>query len=86
MYIVELSFDGNPARLDLRPAHRQKLSALHAAGSLVLAGPFPDQSGAVLIFDLPDEAAVDKVMADDPYYRADGVTIVRKQPWEPLPL
>lgn len=86
MYIVELAFDGSPDRLELRPAHRQKLTDLRAKGTLVQAGPFPDESGAVLIFDLPDEAAVDETMSDDPYYRAKGVTVVRKQPWNPLPL
>lgn len=86
MYLVELAFDGSPDRLELRPEHRAKLTALHAAGTIVLAGPFPDESGAMLVFDLPDEAAVDAVLADDPYYAAKGVTVVRKQPWNPLPL
>lgn len=86
MYIVELSFDGSPERLELRPAHREKLAALHAKGTCPMAGPFPDQSGAALIFDVDTEAEVDAILDDDPYYRAKGVTVVRKQPWSPLPL
>ncbi|MGH8876476.1 MAG: YciI family protein [Stackebrandtia sp.] len=86
MYLVELSFDGDPDRLALRPAHREKLADLHARGIVPMAGPFPDESGAVLVFDVADEAELDTVMADDPYYRAKGVTITRKQPWKPLPL
>ena len=86
MFLVELSFDDRPDRLELRPAHREKLSALHARGIVPLAGPYPDGSGAMLVFDVADEAEVDRILADDPYYSAAGVTIVRKQPWDTLPL
>ena len=81
MYVVELAFDGNPARLALRPAHRDKLTALHAAGKVRLAGPYADESGALLVFDVPDEEALDAIIADDPYYAADGVRIVRRTQW-----
>jgi uncharacterized protein len=81
MYVVELAFDGNPARLALRPAHRDKLAALHAAGKVRLAGPYADESGALLVFDVPDEEALDAIIADDPYYAADGVRIVRRTRW-----
>jgi uncharacterized protein len=54
-----------------RPAHRERLAALHAAGRLVLAGPWADDSGALLVFrdDPADE------LADDPYYATPGVTV-----------
>lgn len=81
MYVVELAFDGNPARLELRPAHREKLTALHAAGTVRMAGPYADDSGALLVFDVPDEEALDAILADDPYYVADGVRIVRRTEW-----
>ena len=84
MFLVELAFDGNPARLALRPAHRAKLADLHASGTVRIAGPYDDQSGAALVFDVPDEATLDAVLADDPYYAADGVTIVRRVPFTPV--
>lgn len=84
MFVVELAFDGNPARLALRPAHRDKLRALHEAGRLVLAGPFADESGALLVLDVADAAEVAALLDDDPYYRAPGVTIVRQQEWTPV--
>lgn len=84
MYVVELAFDGNPARLELRPAHREKLAALHATGKVRMAGPYADDSGALLVFDVPDDNALDAVIADDPYYAADGVRIVRRVEWNPV--
>lgn len=75
MWIVRLSFDGNPARLELRPAHRERLTALHAEGRVRMAGPYADGTGAVVVFDVPDRATLDGLIAEDPYYGAAGVTV-----------
>lgn len=48
-----------------------------------MAGPWPDDSGALLVFDT-DEAGVDEIMAGDPYYRAPGVTVVSVRSWQPI--
>jgi uncharacterized protein YciI len=84
MYVVELAFDAQQDRLALRPEHRRKLSQLHRQGKLLTAGPYSDDSGALLIFSVSNESEVDELMADDPYYRANGVTVVRKQSWQPV--
>ncbi|MEV6967626.1 YciI family protein [Hamadaea sp. NPDC051192] len=83
MHVIELSFDGNPDRLAARPAHREYLAALHAEGVVVASGPFPDDSGALLIFDV-DRARVDQIIAEDAYYRAPGVTVVSVREWSPI--
>lgn len=83
VYLLELAFDGSPDRLALRPAHRERLRVLHEAGRVVLAGPYSDESGALLVFDVTGEE-LDAIVADDPYYRAPGVTIVRQQEWQPI--
>ncbi|MGH9209254.1 MAG: YciI family protein [Acidimicrobiales bacterium] len=84
MFVVELAFGGNPERLAARPAHRERLQRLHESGILRLAGPFADDSGALLIFDVPDEPALEGILADDPYYATPGVTVVRRQQWSLL--
>ena len=81
MYAVELEFSGDPARLELRPEHRRRLAALHEAGRVRMAGPWADESGALLLFDVPDEAGVQEILDDDPYYRAAGVTVARITEW-----
>ena len=80
MICVELRFTDNPARLELRPQHRERLAALHAAGDLVMPGPWADESGAMLVFGCEPET-VDNILADDPYYSAPGVTLAGVREW-----
>lgn len=75
MMILELAFTSADERLAARPAHRATLERLHAEGSLVCAGPWADDTGALLVFDA-DRPHVDRILADDPYYRTPGVTVV----------
>ncbi len=83
MFIVELSFTDNPARLELRPHHRELLARLHADGELLNAGPLVDGSGSVLLLTTTRER-VDEVLAADPYYSADGVTVTSVRELNPL--
>ncbi|MEU4397039.1 YciI family protein [Micromonospora orduensis] len=84
MFILELSFGAEPDRLAARPAHRERLQALHREGRLAMAGPFSDDSGALLIFDVPDAEALAAIIAEDPYYRTPGVTVVSQREWSPV--
>ncbi len=81
MIAVITSFTDDPARLELRPRHRELLAEMHEAGLLVAAGPYADQSGALLLFASDDVAEVKTALARDPYYQAPGVQIVTIQPW-----
>lgn len=83
MYLLELAFDGSPDRLEFRPAHRDRLAVLHEAGRLVMSGPYSDDTGALLLFEVSAEE-FDAIIDDDPYYRAPGVTITRRQEWSPI--
>jgi uncharacterized protein len=84
MYVLELRFgDDNEQRLAARPAHRAKLAALREDGRLVMAGPWPDDSGALLVFDT-DEAGVREILADDPYYATPSITVVALREWNPI--
>lgn len=80
MIALELAFDDDPRRLAARPAHRDRLAALHAAGTLAMAGPWADDSGALLVFRA-DRSEVDKIMAADPYYTTPGVTVAALREW-----
>jgi uncharacterized protein YciI len=80
MICVELTFSDDPARLELRAQHRERLAALHAAGDLVLAGPWADETGALLVFCC-DRAGVDTALADDLYYTAPGVGVAAIRDW-----
>jgi len=84
MYAVQLAFSDDPARLEGRPAHRQKLAAHATAGRLLAAGPFADESGALLVFLVGSREEMDEVVADDPYYTGPGVTVASIQEWNPV--
>jgi uncharacterized protein len=84
MFVVELTFTDDPARLAARPAHRERLGQLHADGILAMSGPFADDSGALLIFDVDDPIELDRILAEDPYYTAPGVAVTRRQQWSPI--
>jgi uncharacterized protein YciI len=81
MIAVILSFSDDPARLELRPRHRELLAQLHEEGLVLAAGPFGDQSGALVLFTTDDVAEVKAALARDPYYQAPGVQITKIQPW-----
>lgn len=88
-FAVQLVFDrDNAARLEVRPKHREYLMALTADGRLRLAGPYADDQGAMLIYDVADRAELDAVLAADPYFaRPDPVATVSEiREWKPLPL
>ena len=83
MFVLELTFDDDPRRLAARPAHRKQLAELRAAGRLVLAGPWQDDSGALLVFRA-SSADMDAILAADPYYTTPGVTVSALRRWRPI--
>jgi len=66
-----------------RAKHRQCLDELHAQGDLLLAGPWSDDSGALLIFSA-DGNRVQQIIQDDPYYSTPGVTVLAVREWMPI--
>jgi uncharacterized protein len=87
VFVLELAFATDSSqRLAARPAHRARLAKLKADGVVVLAGPFADDSGSLVVLDVPDRAAAESVVAQDPYYSVEGVEIVSLREWSPLPL
>jgi uncharacterized protein YciI len=81
MWIVELAFTDAPERLAARPAHRDRLAALHREGTVRMAGPLAGDGGAVIVIDAPDRPTVDALLAADPYFATPGVTVVSVREW-----
>jgi uncharacterized protein YciI len=84
MYAVQLAFSDDPARLELRPAHRERLASLVADGRLLAAGPWSDDSGALLVFLVDSRDELDEVMGADGYYTAPGVSVAGIHEWNPV--
>ncbi|MFF5491905.1 YciI family protein [Streptomyces aquilus] len=82
--VVELAFTAAPQRLAARPAHRAALARLHGEGKLLAAGPWTDDTGALLLFAL-ERPALDEVLREDPYYlRTPGVEVRSIREWTPV--
>ena len=84
MYAVQLAFSDDDTRLGLRPQHRERLAALAAEGRLLAAGPWGDDSGALLVFLVDSRDDLDTILAADPYYSAAGVTVTGVHEWNPV--
>ncbi|MDR7274863.1 YciI family protein [Catenuloplanes atrovinosus] len=84
MWIVELRLSPTPERMAARPAHRERLTELHESGVVRMAGPLADDSGAVIVLDVPDRAAAEAVLAADPYLGTPGVAVERIREWTPF--
>lgn len=81
MIRVEFAYaNPDPLRQERRPAHRERLQELLASGELYAAGPWPDDSGALIIFDTDEERAR-QLIKDDPYLQTPGVSIVSIREW-----
>ncbi len=84
VFVLELAFDRDEeARLAVRPQHREYLQSLLADGSLVMSGPLAGDTGALLVYEAPDESAAEALVAGDPYVRADAVSRVSLREWNP---
>ena len=86
LFVVQLRFDlaETDRRMEVRPAHRDYLTALREAGKLVAAGPFADQTGALLVYDVADEAELRDILAKDPYTPQNVYEIATLAEWQPL--
>lgn len=81
MIVVELTYTTpSPERDQLRPAHRERLNRLRADGSVFASGPWPDDSGALVIFTTSAQEA-EQLIADDPYFQAPGVEVRSVREW-----
>jgi uncharacterized protein len=85
LFVLEYRFPEHAEeRLAVRPRHRAYLDELKASGNLVAAGPWADDSGALLIYAAENEAELERLLADDPYVVEDvfGERVLRE--WRPI--
>lgn len=84
-FALEIRFDrDNERRLAVRPAHREYTARLHAEGRVVMAGPWADGTGAMLVYSVQDASELERILADDPYALAGVITRVSVREWTPV--
>lgn len=73
---------GNADRIaDVRPRHREYLSALKEQGKLFASGPFEDDSGALIVYEADSAADAEELIANDPFREAGVFQSWEMKPW-----
>jgi uncharacterized protein YciI len=73
---------GNPDKIkEVRPVHRQYLSALRERGKLWASGPFVDDSGALIIYQAESEEEARQLIEGDPFFAAGVFQDIQLKPW-----
>jgi uncharacterized protein YciI len=74
IYALYVRFtDDNERRLATRPVHREYLKSLYDAGKLLESGPFADDTGALIIYEVESLEAAKEQFAQDPYNITGGI-------------
>lgn len=82
-FAVQYHYDQRTDLRDqVRPAHRAYLVGLQEQGLLLGSGPYADgPDGALLVFAAADRAALDALVADDPFSREGLVAQLDVREW-----
>jgi uncharacterized protein len=59
--------DGQEKRKVHRQAHLDRMDPLDKAGKVLLAGPFTDKAGSLIVLDMTSLEEVQAFLKDDPY-------------------
>jgi uncharacterized protein len=65
----------------LRPAHREYLKALLRRGQLVAAGPFTDDSGALIVYEAGSPEEAEGLLRADPFHQSGIFVRWQLRPW-----
>ncbi|MFR9751793.1 YciI family protein [Nocardia sp. 004] len=67
-----------------RPEHRAWLADLLGSGTLLSSGPYPDGSGALLIFQAERATQLADLLTEDPFAEQGLIDEVRTVEWTPV--
>ena len=80
-FVLEYRYADLGARARVRPDHLAYVQSLHEKGTVVLAGPIGDGSGAMMVLQIGSEDEAGRVVKGDPYTAA-GVAVDHVlRPW-----
>jgi uncharacterized protein YciI len=80
-FLVLTTFASQEKRREHRAEHRVYLREQVDAGKLLMAGPFDDEAGGILIFEAADEAEVLRIMDEDPFTTGDVFATTEIRPF-----
>lgn len=72
------------ARLENRPEHRGWLNGLVDQGTILTSGPYPDGTGALILFQAADIETVTDLLPQDPFAKLGLIEDKRVVEWLPV--
>lgn len=81
-FAVTIDYGPDKSKIsEFRPPHREYLRGLIEKGILVIAGPFTDDSGGFIVYNVDDESQIDAIIKADPFYAAGVFQTWKIRPW-----
>ena len=82
-YAVTIEYGPDKTKIDeFRPPHREYLRGLIEKGILVIAGPFIDNSGGFIVYNVDDESQIEGIIKADPFYTSGVFQTWKIRPWK----
>ena len=81
--IIEYTRDNDKVQ-SIRPVHRQYLMSLRERGQLAAAGPFTDDSGALIVYEAASVEEAEKLLQGDPFHQNGIFLTYVLRPWNPV--
>jgi uncharacterized protein YciI len=78
--VIEYLQDKNKVS-EIRPTHRAYLTSLKEKGQLAAAGPFTDDSGALIIYEAGSKEEAEKLIKADPFCQNGIFLKWQLRPW-----
>jgi hypothetical protein len=69
---------------EIRPLHRQYLTTLQERGQLAAAGPFTDDSGALIVYEAGTREEAEALLKADPFNKNGIFVSYQIRPWKPV--
>ena len=66
---------------EIRPAHRQYLTALKERGQLVVCGPFTDDWGGLIVYEAASKEEAETFLKGDPFAKNGVFVRWQLRPW-----
>ncbi len=82
-FAVTIEYGPDKTKIDeFRPSHREYLRDLISKDKLVIAGPFTDNSGGFIVYNVDDESEVEAIIKADPFYKGGVFQTWKIRPWK----
>jgi uncharacterized protein len=80
-FVAVFRYDNKGKIPEIRPQHREYLGELHSEGKIWASGPFTDDSGALIVYEVESEQGAKSLIENDPFHEAGIFASYAIKPW-----